>query len=208
MNIWVVEDNAGVREGIRAVLELRHAVRTFETAEGALRMLELFEERPDVLLLDLGLPGMSGLEALRCFRVRVPGLCVVVLTVFDDPDTVFRALCEGASGYLLKSADLARLCEAVEEAHQGGAPLSPTVAAKVLELFRRFPVNPHKTHALTEREREVLRLLADGLSKRQIALQLKLSPHTVDTHLRAIYGKLHVHTNTAAVARAIREGLI
>ncbi|MDW8137731.1 MAG: response regulator transcription factor, partial [Bacteroidota bacterium] len=200
MNIWVVEDNAGVREGIRAVLELRHAVRTFETAEGALRMLELFEERPDVLLLDLGLPGMSGLEALRCFRVHVPGLCVVVLTVFDDPDTVFRALCEGASGYLLKSADLARLCEAVEEAHQGGAPLSPTVAAKVLELFRRFPVNPHKTHALTEREREVLRLLADGLSKRQIALQLKLSPHTVDAHLRAIYGKLHVHTNTAAVA--------
>lgn len=206
--VWIIEDDRKVREALQALLASRYRIRTFETAEGGLMALEKLQERPDVLLLDLGLPGLSGLEALERFRSRIPELRIVVLTVFNDPDTIFRALCAGASGYLLKSGELERVSEAVEEARQGGAPLDPVVAARVLEMFRRFPVPQHTTLALSEREKEVLRALAEGLSKPQIARRMGLSVHTVDAYVRTIYEKLHVHNRTAAVARALREGLI
>ena len=162
---------------------------------------------PEIILLDIGLPGMSGIEGIAPIHARSPSTQVLMLTVHKDSDNVFEALCAGASGYLLKPASPARIVEAIEDVRRGGAPMSPQIARKVLDMFTHLAVRP-KDYGLSQREREVLHLLVDGLTQKRIAERLFLSEHTINTHIRNIYAKLHVHSRSGAVAKALRERLI
>ena len=162
---------------------------------------------PDVIILDIGLEGMSGLEGIRRFKERFPSVEIVMFTVYDDPERIFEAVCAGASGYLLKSEPLERIVGAVEEVLRGGSPMTAEIARLILNRFNRLGATASTTD-LSEREREVLRAMADGLVKKEIADRLDISVHTVDTYTRRLYRKLHVNTLGGAVAKALREGLV
>lgn len=217
--IGVVEDDARYRAGLVALL--RHAP-DFECAAvhgSAVEALEALErlgpEAPlascELVLMDLGLPGMGGSEATRRLKRVRPSLRVVVCTVFEDPDRILEAICAGADGYLLKRTPPAEMLEQLRSVFAGGAPLTSGVAATVLRLLRdpadrATPARPGDP-PLTERERDVLRALVRGLAYKQVADELGLSIDTVRTHIRGIYRKLQVHSVAEAVSRAIREGL-
>ena len=165
---------------------------------------------PDVILLDVGLPGMDGIAGVGELRRVAPQARVLLLTVFEDEEKIFRAVCAGVSGYLLKSASVPEIAEAVREVQEGGAPMHPRVASRVLQLLRTAGTDPKEegVEALLDREKQVLLLMAEGLSKKQIAYEMGISIHTVTFHLRRIYEKLHVNTNTRAIAKAIRDRCI
>ena len=210
LRIWAVEDNTAYRNALVFVFKKAEGMelQTFSNAEDAL--IALHNERtPDALLLDVQLPGMDGISAIAHFKAAAPTVCIVMLTVFEDPDKVFRALCAGASGYLLKTLPAERIVEAIREAVDGGAPMSPGVARAVLGRFVELAAPGRSSdYALSDREREVLELMTQGLIKKEIADRLGLSFHTVNAHLRNIYTKLHVGTRGAAVAKALKERLV
>lgn len=210
--VWLVEDNRPFRETLAGLLDRTEGFscrQSVGNAENALRLLAT-QPAPDVVLLDINLPGLDGIEAVRRFKATKPDVIVLMLTVFDDNDRVFDAICAGANGYLLKTASIAQIVQALREASTGGAPMSPAIARKVLEMFGRFGggKSARSSTTLTSREQDVIKALAQGSSMSEISAQLNISYHTVDTHLRHIYGKLHVHSATAAVARAVRDGLV
>ena len=166
-------------------------------------------EAPDVLLLDIELPGMSGVEGLTPLRRRYPEMTVLMLTVFEDEEKVFDALCNGAHGYLLKNTPPSRLLESVREAHGGGSPMSPEIARKVVRLFRRTAApRRDEVPSLSPQQVRLLSLLADGHSYQTAGDEMNVSINTIRTYIRTIYEKLHVHSRSAAVARALRSGLI
>jgi len=211
-SVWLVEDNAVFSRSVERVVnsfERMECTGRFNSVEAAFAKLE-DAPPPDVILLDVHLPGMDGFAALGIFRERAPDAKVIILTVFDDADKIFRAVCAGASGYVLKSSRIDQIGEAIRQVREGGAPMTPGVAKKVLDAFAQQEQGRQRSidYHLTDREREILRLLADGLLKKEIADLLDISVHTVSTHLRAVYVKLHVSTNTGAVAKALREGII
>jgi DNA-binding NarL/FixJ family response regulator len=164
--------------------------------------------RPRVILLDIHLPGLSGIEGVGPIRQRFPEATVLMLTVFEDEDRIFEALCSGAGGYLLKKTPPARLLEYVGEAATGGAPMSPEIAAKVVRLFARLPRRIAVEEQLTPVETDFLALLADGHSYASAAAGLGVSVNTVRNYVRSIYDKLHVHSKSEAVSKAMRAGLI
>lgn len=208
IRVAIVEDQARTREGLAAEIasgpELR-IVGSFASMEEALPQLE--REAPDVLLTDLGLPGMSGIEGIRRYRARHAEALVLVLTVFGDDRHVFEAICAGASGYLLKDTQPERLREAIRELVLGGAPMSPEIALRVVSTFRRFP-QVHSEHSLSPRELDVLRALVAGHSYKTAAVALDMSIDTVRFHIRGIYAKLHVHSKSEAVIEALKRGLM
>lgn len=212
IRIWLIEDNDAFRRTVaRAINQLdgmtcNRGFGSFEESQKALR-----NGPPDVLLLDVGLPGINGIEALSHIQKLAPETRVVILTVFDDPEKIFHAICAGASGYLLKTAKIEEIAAAIRQVMEGGAPMTPKVAKKVIDLFGRMGKARHQAtddYDLTPREKDILELMVEGLIKKEIADRLDISVHTVSTHLRSVYEKLHVNTNTGAVAKAIREGLI
>jgi DNA-binding NarL/FixJ family response regulator len=210
--IWLVEDNAIFANSVRRVVEGfddMECTGCFNSVEQAFEALSTAAP-PQVILLDVQLPGLDGISALATFRARAPQARVIILTVFDDADKIFRAVCAGASGYVLKSAGIAAIGDAIRQVIQGGAPMTPAVARKVLDAFATIDPTPSEEndYNLTPREREILRLLADGLVKKEIGDAIGISGHTVSTHLQRVYEKLHVSTNTGAVAKALRERLI
>ncbi|MEM9157406.1 MAG: response regulator transcription factor [Verrucomicrobiota bacterium] len=213
IQVWLIEDNEIYRRGLARALDAANGVNcagNFDRAEWALKAIDE-SESPDVILLDVGLPGMNGLEALEEFRERIPSCNVVILTVFNDPDKIFKAVCAGANGYLLKSETSDSVVKAVRQAAEGGAPMDTAVAQRVLGLFDRFEktgVAGGEDYGLSPREKEVLKQMADGMLTKEIADALSISTHTVTNHIRSLYNKLHVNTNTGAVAKAIREGLV
>lgn len=209
IHIWIVEDNAFLRDTLVEVLDRQpwgRCTLAVETCEEALEALDRGEV-PQVVLMDLGLPGMDGLEGISRIKTASPASHVIVVTVQEDRDQIFEALCAGASGYLLKPASASEVAEAIQTALDGGAPINAFIARKVLSMFTEYAA-PRRDYGLTEREREILELLTEGCSQKRIAIALELSRHTVDTHLRNIYGKLHVHSRTAAVAKALKERLL
>jgi len=209
IDVWIVEDNAFFRDTVVELFARQpgvHCTLATDSCEGALSMLEQ-RSGPDVILMDLALPGMSGLDGIAQIKASSPSTQIIVLTVHEDQDKVFEALCAGACGYLLKPSSADAIVEAVRTAMRGGAPMNAFIARKVLDLF--VPqTRPKADYALTSREREILHLLVNAQSQKQIAATLALSPHTVDTHLRSIYAKLHVHSRAGAVAKALQERLL
>jgi DNA-binding NarL/FixJ family response regulator len=208
ISVWLIEDNHSFRHTVVKVLkevEDLDCARHFANSEEALEELSR-GGAPDVILLDVELPGLNGLEAVKQIRFIAPSTRVIMLTVFDDHDKIFKAICAGASGYLLKTSPVEKIIESIREAQAGGAPMTPRVARSVLDMFTRIS-SPREDYGLTSREQKILELMTQGLIKKEIADHLSLSYHSVDTHLRNIYTKLHVHTRTGAVSKALKEKL-
>lgn len=174
--------------------------------ETALARIE--SDKPEAILTDLGLPGMSGTEGIIKLREIFPEIPIIALTIYDNDTEIFNALCNGANGYLLKNTPPARLLEALKEAASGGAPMSPNIAARVVKLFRAFRPPEHAEYFLTPQETDLLKLLIEGHHKKTAAREMGISVHTVSFHLKNIYGKLQVHSKTEAVAKALRERLV
>ena len=207
--LWIVEDHTSFRRTLVRVLNAEtgfQCTRDFDSCEKLLAAL-LPPDAPDLLLLDVGLPGISGLDGIHLIRERSPKMLIIILTVFEDDDKVFQAICAGASGYLLKTSSAADITQAVHDALAGGSPMNPRIARRVLQMFSKFAPK-QGDYGLSEREKEILQLMTTGLIKKEIADRLALSIHTVDTYLRRIYEKLQVNTRTGAVAKALREGLV
>jgi len=208
VEVWMIEDNHAFRQTVARLLNQTQDIRctqSFPACEDALALMNTGATM-DVILLDVELSGMNGIEGLRKIKALRPAARVVMLTVFEDHERVFRAICAGASGYLLKASPFDRIVESVHQVMAGGSPMSPRVATSVLEMFARM-AGPKTDFGLTEREREVLELMKEGLTKKEIAGRLALSFHTVDDYLRNIYAKLHVHSQAGAVAKAMKHEL-
>ncbi len=203
INIAIVEDNVEIREGLAVLINGSdgfHCVATFANAEDAL--VDLLKARPDVVLMDINLPRMSGIECTRKLKQKQPGLPVMVLTVYDDDEKIFDSLAAGASGYILKKTPPVKLLEAIVELHNGGSPMSSRIARKVVETFRSMEVSSKDTENLSKRELEILSYLAKGYQYKEIAETLFISIETVRTHIRNIYEKLHVRSRSEAVLKA------
>jgi DNA-binding NarL/FixJ family response regulator len=209
IRVAVIEDQRETREGLVALVGGSAGYRivgSYQAMEDALQGLA--PHATDVVLLDIGLPGMSGIEGVRRLRAQHPATQVLMLTIYDEQARVFEAICAGATGYLLKDTPPARLLEAIAEIHQGGAPMSPDIARKVITTFAKAGPPPGDAQQMSRREIEVLTLLADGHSYKTAAAALSISIDTIRFHLRRIYDKLHVHSKSEAVVRALRAGLI
>ena len=209
-NIWILEDHELFARQIRRLLSSEEDLACphhFTNAADLFDKLRFTNERPDLLLLDLGLPRRDGLEVLCDLRKVLPDLKVLILTAFDDRDKVYRAICNGASGYLLKTADPDDIIQGIRDVIHGASVLSSPIAKMILEGFARYGPVKH-IEPLTTREEDVLRYLVKGYIKKEIADELSISQHTVDMHLRSVYRKLHVRSQTEAVSTALRQGLV
>ena len=209
IRVVLIEDVREVREGLSMLIngtpgfQCGGSYRSMETALEALTHTQC-----DTVLTDIGLPGMSGIEGIRILRERFPNLPIIALTVYDNDDNIFEALCAGASGYLLKNTPPARLLDSIREVLVGGGPMSPEVARRVIRLFREYRPPDHAEYRLTPQETELLKLLVEGHQKKTAARELNISFHTVSFHLKNIYEKLQVHSKSEAVAKAVRERLV
>jgi len=209
LRVALVEDRDEIRLSLSALLDEAAGFRcasAWSTMEQALR--EIGPPLPDLVLVDINLPGMNGIEGIGRLRERFPDLILLVLTVFGDDRRIFDALCAGARGYLLKNTPRKKLLESLREASEGGAPMSPQVARRVIELFRDVRPPDHSPQALTPHEVRVLKLISDGHNYRTAAAELRASASTVNYHLQQIYRKLEVHGKSEAVAKALRQGLL
>jgi DNA-binding NarL/FixJ family response regulator len=207
--IWLIEDNAVFRRTVALVIRALPgvvAVEDFGSAEAALEKLAA-GPAPETVLIDVGLPGLDGIECIRSLKARAPAAQILVLTVFEDDEKIFRAVCAGASGYLLKSASMPEIAEAVAEVRRGGSPMTPRVARRVLEMFSKLAPTQND-YGLAPRERAVLELYVRGFTNKQVAEKLALSVHTIDSYNKSLYEKLHVNTRSGAVAKALRERLV
>ncbi|MDE3066297.1 MAG: response regulator transcription factor [Verrucomicrobiota bacterium] len=206
ITVSIVDDDAGLREHIAGYLATAGNIQCKSAYASAAEALEhLPRDRPDVILMDINLGNMDGIECVRRLTVLMPGALVLMLTVFEDTDQIFRALAAGASGYLLKRLSPQKLLEAIEEVHSGGSPMSAPIARKVVQSFQSGPPRGGGAAELSPRERSVLDGLAGGLAYKQIAGQLGVSIHTVRNYIRRIYEKLHVHNRTEAVAKFLQK---
>ena len=197
----LIEDVAPFARALQQYIEVADGVEcvaVYPTAEEALRRIP--KVQPDVAVVDINLPGMSGIELVARLREVCPGVLCLILTTYEDGIPIFNALKAGACGYLLKRAPADEIVSAIVQAHGGGSPMSPQIARKVVGFFHRQP-GPDGLEALTERERAVLQLLAEGAMYKEIAAQLGISMDTVRTHIRKVYEKLHVHSRTEAVLK-------
>jgi DNA-binding NarL/FixJ family response regulator len=209
IEVWLIEDNEAYRNTIAKVVRRLEGVRcprTFAACEEALEEMAIAVV-PKVILLDIGLPGMSGLEGIRRLKDLAPEARIIMLTAFDDHDRIFRAICAGASGYLLKTAPVARVTEAIRDVLAGGAPMSPQIASAVLKMFAHLAAPQPNEYHLSPREKETLERMVQGITMKEIADKLGVSYHTVDTYIRNIYAKLHVQSRSGAVAKALKERL-
>lgn len=210
IRIAIVEDDPETQRGLKLLIDDTpgfHCTGLFGSAEQALRG-SLGTPPPDVLLLDISLPGMPGSEAVRTFHERYPSVAILMLTLHDDEERIFESLCNGASGYLLKKTPPARLLHAIREARDNGAPMSPEIAHKVVRLFRDFRPPAKVQVDLTRLEIKLLSLLSEGYSYQSAADEMRVSINTVRNYIRSIYEKLHVHSKSEAVSKALKAKLI
>lgn len=209
IRVSIIEDSTELRNSLRALIagtpghDLTGAYGSMEEA-----LTDLEQRLPDALVMDLGLPGMSGIDGIRLLRERYPKLAMIVLTVFDDDRRIFEAICAGAQGYLLKNDPPAKLLDGIREVLDGGAPMSPAIARRVIDLFRQFRPPESATHNLTPHELRVLRMMSEGHNLKTAARELGVSVNTIGFHMKNIYLKLQVHSKAEAVAKALRRGLL
>ena len=209
IRVAIIEDQREIRDGLRELIDGTDDLRcsaAFGSVEEVLPGIG--SDLPEVVLVDIGLPGRSGIEGIRLLKARYPALVMVVLSVFDDDRRVFEAICAGASGYLLKKTPALRLLQGIRDAAAGGASMSPEIAARVIGLFRQTRPAPLEDHDLTPHEIRVLTLLVDGHNYKTAAVELGVSVNTISFHMRRIYDKLHVHTKSEAVAKALRKQIV
>ena len=209
IEVAIVEDRREIRESLVTLIGGTEGYRCtggYRSMEEALAKLKF--HLPHVVLCDIGLPGMSGIEGIRILKELYPDLLILMLTIYDDDERIFEAICAGACGYLLKKTPPLRLLDSLKEAVQGGAPMSPEVARRVIALFREIRPPERADYELTPHETRLLKLLAEGHNYKTAALELNVTVHTVSFHLRSIYEKLQVHTKTEAVAKALQNRLI
>jgi len=209
ISLWIVEDDDLFRNTICSVINGTEDIRceqSFSSCEDALKVLEK-EYAPEVVLMDIGLPGMDGTEGVKHIKSISPATDIIILTIHEEDEKVFKAICSGANGYLLKSSTGEEIILAVKEVLGGGAPMNAQIARKVLTMFSKIAA-PKGDYRLTEREKEILKLTTEGLTKQNIADKLFLSFYTIDTHLKNIYTKLQVHTRSGAVAKVLKENLL
>jgi DNA-binding NarL/FixJ family response regulator len=207
--VAIVEDDVHIREAVRHLIDSDPEFRcagAFSSAEQALR--QLGGVPADLLVLDIHLPGMDGSEAAKIFHDRFPKMKVVMFTVFDDDRRIFSSLCNGAIGYILKKTPPAKLLAALRDARDGGAPMTPEIARRVVDLFRTMRPKPSDLEPLTSTETRLLGLLAEGDSYQRCADRMEISINTVRDHIRSIYEKLQVHSKSEAVSKALRAGII
>jgi len=207
--VAIVEDNSDLREGLAQLIQGTpgyQCVGAFGDCSQFLGSLDKLH--PSVVLMDVGLPGMSGIEGVKKLKARLPEVEVLMLTVFEDDQKIFDSLCAGASGYLLKKTPPARILEAIQEIHEGGAPMSAKIARRVLQMFQSTPPTTSPTAQLTDREQQVLAGLVRGMSYKMIASEYSISIDTVRSHVRHIYEKLHVNSKVQAITLAMKNKLL
>jgi DNA-binding NarL/FixJ family response regulator len=205
IKVAIVEDDEGIRSGIGALIRRSSACRLagdYPDAETALK--ELPKHPADVVIMDINLPGMNGVECVRQLKSAMPGVQVLMLTVYEDSDSLFNSLKAGASGYLLKRTASARLIEAIRDVHTGGSPMTPQLARRVVQFFSKVPEGVSPVSQLTPGEKEFLEQLANGYAYKEIADRMKISIDTVRSYVRTAYEKLHVHSRTEAVVKFLR----
>lgn len=209
LHVWVVEDDALFRNTLSRVMNHTQGLtcgHAFESCEEALAALET-SSPPQVILMDIVLPGMDGIQGASRIKAISPATEIIILTNYADNDKIFNALCGGASGYLLKTSPPEEIRRAIQEVVNGGAPMNAQIARKVLDMFTGLSL-PNGDYGLTERESEILTLMVAGHSKKKLAELLFISYYTVDTHIKNIYSKLHVHTRSGAITKVLREHLV
>lgn len=209
IRVLIYEDNKGRQEALQLLLEHTPDMECVGVFENCAHVLaNLAATKPDVILMDIDMPEVNGIEGLRLIRQHYPHALVVMQTVFENDEKIFQAIRAGAHGYFLKKTPAQKLVEGIREVLDGGAPMTPAVARKVLEMYHEQPATAKKEQfALSERELEILGLLVKGMSYKMIADAAGISWHTVNGHFKKIYGKLHVHSATEAIKKAIDHGL-
>ena len=212
IRVAIFEDRKLVRDAFEAIINGTPGLTcTGSYANASDLIFSIHRSVPDVVLMDIEMPGINGIEASRLIHGQFPDIKILIQTVFDEDEKVFNAICAGASGYVLKDSTPARIVEAIQEVYNGGAPMSPNIASRVLNLFQRLAINAGKDEQdfnLSKREKEILAMMVEGHSFKTIAEKNFISYETVRTHVKKIYRKLHVATLTDAVVKAIRHGLV
>jgi DNA-binding NarL/FixJ family response regulator len=209
IKVAIFEDNQLLRESLQQLINNAEGMAcsgAFPDANKLLRNMQM--ANPDVVMMDINMPGISGIEAVQVIKEKFPQVHILMQTVFDDNDKIFAAICAGASGYMLKKTSPLKMIEAIRETYLGGAPMTASVAVKVLQMFRQQTTEKTEFIDLSEREKEILAQLVKGKSYKTIASDCFISIDTVSTHVRHIYEKLHVHSKSEAVAKAINQKLI
>jgi DNA-binding NarL/FixJ family response regulator len=209
IKVAIIEDRRDIREGLAMLISGTEGYRctgAFRSMEEALETID--RDMPHVALVDIGLPGMSGIEGMRILKDRHRDLAMLMLTVYDDDDRIFDALCAGACGYMLKNTAPTRLLASLEEAVMGGSPMSPEIARRVVTLFREIRPPEKSDYQLTPHETRLLKMLVDGHNYKTAAKELAVSVNTISFHMRNIYEKLQVHSKSEAVSKALRHRLI
>lgn len=207
INVVIIEDHKEFRESIAFLLDSSEGFicsGKYSSVEEALEKMD----SADVILLDINLPGISGIEGIEKIKQNFPEVNIIMLTVFEDDKNVFHAILAGADGYLLKKSAPIRIIQAIEDAYEGGSPMTPIIAKKAINLFKNHIPQYDGKDNLSDREREILLLIVDGKSNDEISNKLFISLQTVRNHIRHIYQKLHVHSKSQAVAKAIKEGIM
>ena len=210
INIIIVEDNKTIREGLTVLINATEGLKCVNNYGNCEDMLENLEHvNPDLILMDIGLPGITGIEGIKRAKLILPDILILMLSVYEDDDNIFDALCAGACGYLIKKTPPARLIEAINEAYNGGSPMSANIARRVVSYFNtNVQRNGPSDSNLSDREKEILVNLSKGNSYKIIAETVCISLDTVRYYIRNIYKKLHVHSQSEAVAKAMRSGWI
>ena len=206
IRVAIVEDNQTLRKGLEQLFEQTEDIRCVASIQNLRNVVSVFQKAmPEIVIMDIGLPDISGIEGVRTIKNNFEKMQVLMFTVFEDEDKIFEAIREGASGYLLKKTRPQHIIEAVREMHDGGSPMSPPVARKVIQYFHSGPPLKDEDYRLTVREKEILFALVDGLSYKKIADKYYLSVHTIRKHISSIYEKLHVHSKSQAVAKILNS---
>ncbi len=209
-NVWIVEDDKVFRESLKQLISLDQSLELAVAVDSVEKAFEQFNQLPDphIILQDVGLPGISGIEAIPFYKKQYPDVNIIILTIFDDDERVFEAIKKGADGYLLKRTPGNEILKGIKDMLAGGAPISPEIAKKMLGLLSGKRESPKKASNLTKREQTILEYLVEGFTIDMISAELHISSYTVDTHAKNIYRKLQVHSRGEVVSKALKEGLV